>query len=92
MRTIALCIVASLALTACLTTTTGVVKITDDTYLLSKQDHGVWSGSEVKVGLYQEANSYCAKEGKKFVQVSQTSVDAVSKQSSASAEIQFKCM
>lgn len=59
--------------------------------MVSKMDHGVWSGAEIKVGLYQDANAYCAKDGKKFVQVSQTSVDAVSKQSAASAEIQFKC-
>ena len=72
-------------------TTTGVVKISDDTYMLAKQDATVWSGAGVKVELYKEANTYCAKDGKTFVQVSNTSVDAVSGRSMAGAEIQFKC-
>lgn len=59
--------------------------------MLAKQDATVWSGAGVKVELYKEANEFCAKSGKKFVQVSNTSVDAVSKQSMAGAEIQFKC-
>jgi hypothetical protein len=70
---------------------TGIVLISDDTYMLAKQDATVWSGAGVKVELYKEANEFCAKAGKKFVQVSNTSVDAVSKQSMAGAEIQFKC-
>jgi hypothetical protein len=72
--------------------TTGIVKITDDTYMLAKQDATVWSGAGVKVELYQEANAFCSKQGKKLVQVSNSSVDAVSKQSMAGAEIQFKCL
>lgn len=72
-------------------TTTGIVKISEDTYMLAKQDATVWSGAGVKAELYKEANEFCAKSGKKFVQVSNTSVDAVSKQSMAGAEIQFKC-
>ncbi len=71
--------------------TTGVVKISEDTYMLAKQDASVWSGAGVKVELYKEANEYCAKLGKKFSQVSNTSVDAASGRSMAGAEIQFKC-
>lgn len=81
----------SMAILSGCATNTGIVKISDDTYMLAKQDPTVWSGSEVKVELYQEANAYCARLGKKFAQVSNTSVDAVSKQSMAGAEIQFKC-
>jgi hypothetical protein len=73
-------------------TATGIVKISDDTFLLAKQDHLVWSGAGVKVELYKEANEFCKKSGKKFVQVSDKSVDAVLNQSAAGAEIQFKCV
>ncbi len=50
------------------------------------------SGSEstIKVKLYQKANEYCEEMGKKFVQISNTSVDARMDQV-AGAEIQFKC-
>lgn len=89
--TISVTSVTTVILAGCLATTTGIVKISDDTYMLAKQDAGVWSGAGVKVELYKEANEFCAKSGKKFVQISHTSVDAVSKQSMAGAEIQFKC-
>jgi hypothetical protein len=82
--------IAAATLSGC-ATTTGIVKISEDTYMLAKQDPTTWSGAGIKVELYKEANEFCAKSGKKFVQVSNTSVDAVSAQSSASAEIQFKC-
>jgi hypothetical protein len=72
-------------------TSTGVVKISDDTYMLAKQDAMAWSGSGVKVELYKEANEFCAKQGKKLVQVSNSSVDAALYQTMAGAEIQFKC-
>ena len=69
---------------------TGIVKISDDTYLAARQDGWSWSGSEIKLELYKEANEYCAKIGKKFVQVSNTAVDAKWGEY-AGAEIQFKC-
>jgi uncharacterized lipoprotein YajG len=86
-----LTLAALVVLLAGCVSTTGVVKISEDTYMLAKQDASVWSGAGVKVELYKEANEYCAKLGKKFVQVSNTSVDAVSARSMAGAEIQFKC-
>ena len=82
--------IAAATLSGC-GTTTGIVKISEDTYMLAKQDATVWSGAGVKVELYKEANEFCAKSGKKFIQVTNSSVDAVSKQSMAGAEIQFKC-
>lgn len=69
----------------------GIVRITDDTYLVAKQDPLVWSGSGIKIELYKEANAHCAAMGKKFALVSERSADAVSGLSSASAELQFKC-
>ena len=70
---------------------TGIVKITDDTYLIARQDGSTWSGAKIKIELYKEAVEHCAKMGKKFVQVSQSSNDALLYQSYAGAEIQFKC-
>lgn len=85
-------IAAAIATLAGCGATTGIVKVSDDTYILAKQDSMVWSGAGVKVELYKEANQFCEKTGKKFVQVSDKSVDAVLKQSMAGAEIQFKCV
>jgi hypothetical protein len=90
LMTISVTAIATVALSGC-GTSTGIVKISDDTYMLAKQDAMAWSGSGVKVELYKEANEFCAKEGKKFIQVSNTSVDAAMYQTMAGAEIQFKC-
>lgn len=69
---------------------TGIVKISDDTYMLGKQGGWESSGSAVKVELYKEANQFCAEMGKKFVQTSAQSDDqGLGKH--ATAEIQFKC-
>jgi len=83
-------VIATAATSGC-GTATGIVKISEDTYLLAKQDATRWSGAGIKVELYKEANEFCTKNGKKFVQVSNTSVDAAPKSSMAGAEIQFKC-
>ena len=70
---------------------TGVVQLTKDTYMVSKQDAMVWSGSAVKADVYKEANAYCASQGKELVRVSERTSDAVLNQSMAGAELQFKC-
>lgn len=70
---------------------TGIVKISDDTYMLGRQSVTSNSGSVVKTELYQEANDYCAKMGKKFIQVSNSHTDYKQFQTFAGAEIQFKC-
>ena len=71
-------------------TTTGIVKISEDTYMLAKQSGTAYTAGQVKVELYKEANVFCEKDGKKFVQLSNTGVD-YGFTSYASAEIQFKC-
>ena len=87
---VSVCLIAAAGTSGC-GTATGIVKISEDTYMLAKQDMTRWSGAGIKVELYKEANDFCAKSGRKFVQVSNTSVDAAPKQSMAGAEIQFKC-
>ncbi len=69
---------------------TGIVKISDDTYMIGKQGGWESSGSAVKVELYKEGNQFCANMGKKFVQVSSQSDDQ-GPGKHATAEIQFKC-
>ncbi len=69
---------------------TGIVKITDDTYMIGKQGGWESSGSAVKVGLYKEGNQFCANMGKKFIPVSGQSDDQ-GPGKHATAEIQFKC-
>ena len=69
---------------------TGIVKISEDTYLLGKQGGWESSGSAVKVELYKEANQFCTTMGKKFIQTSAQSDDQ-GPGKHATAEIQFKC-
>jgi len=78
-----------LSLAGCVSST-GIVKISDDTFMLGAQDPNTRSSSDVKVALYKEANAFCQKDGKKFIQLSNVGED-FKPGSSASAEIQFKC-
>jgi len=70
---------------------TGIVKISDDTYMYAKQSGWEQSGASIKVQLYKEANDFCKAEGKKFVQVSNKSNDG-GPAKFTSAEIQFQCV
>lgn len=70
---------------------TGVVKINDNHYMISKQDIWAHSGGSVKADLYKEAAEFCAKQGKQVQPFSSQSSDALVYQSSASAEVQFSC-
>ena len=81
--------ISVVALTGC-AANTGIVKISDDTYMYGKQDGWTASGATIKVGMYKEANEFCSKMGKKFVQVANNSTDQDYGKFS-SAEIQFKC-
>ncbi len=69
----------------------GIVQISDDTYMHSKLGGGFTvSGSVVKAELYKEANEFCATKGKKMEPLTSTHVDNMGS-NFASAEIQFKC-
>ncbi|OAM51819.1 hypothetical protein A7981_10175 [Methylovorus sp. MM2] len=82
-------IFATLTITGC-AANTGIVKISDDTYMIGKQGGWESSGSVVKVELYKEGNQFCSNIGKKFVPLSSQSDDqGLGKH--ATAEIQFKC-
>ena len=90
MKTLILLSAFVLFITGC-ATTTGIVKISEDTYMLAKQPFGAHTDGAVKVEIYKEANAFCEKNGKKFVQLSHTGTDYHFNKSYASAEVQFKC-
>jgi hypothetical protein len=81
--------ISTVALVGC-AANTGIVKISDDTYMYAKQAGWEQSGAVIKVGMYKEANEFCKSQGKKFVQVTNSSSDQENGKFS-SAEIQFKC-
>lgn len=90
MRTSLLLFSAAL-IVGCATHGSGIVEITDNTYMHSKFGSFVtFSGSEVKADLFKEANQFCAAKGKKLRPINSTAVDS-GMATYASAEIQFRC-
>lgn len=79
-------------LVAC-TTTTGVVPIGQDTYMVggSGKSPGGYSGAEVKAAAFREATQFCAGQGKKM-QVVNTNERDMSFGVNATAEVQFMCL
>ena len=85
-------IVGAIFLSGC-TTSSGVVPIGQDTYMISRTEKGfIGSSGKVKAEAFKEANSYCVSQGKKFQIVHTSQKDMVPYQSDASAEIQFMCL
>jgi hypothetical protein len=79
-------------LSAC-ASSSGVVKVGEDTYTVSgsgKSPSG-YAGSEVMKAVFKEANDYCAEMSKK-VNVVTTHMNDQSFGIPAAAEIQFKCL
>jgi hypothetical protein len=75
------------------TTSTGVVPIGQDTYMISRTEKGfIGSSSRVKAEAFKEANQFCVSQGKKLQVVSTSQKDMVLYQSDAQAEIQFMCL
>ena len=81
---------AIVVLAAC-GSSSGIVRINDDTYIVRAQDYVGSSGSAVKAKLYEQANEFCASQGKKVAQTSDYAADYVPAKSFAGAELQFKC-
>jgi hypothetical protein len=80
-----------LALAAC--SSTGVVPMDGDAYMVSKRSAQVGFGPAdgVKADIYREANDFCAKQNKKVETVSLQMTDSGFAQP-ASASLQFRCM
>lgn len=80
-----------LALTAC--TSTGIVPIDRDMYILSKRSAQVGFGPAdgAKADIYREAYDFCAKQNKKVETVSLQMTDSGFAKP-ASASLQFRCV
>jgi hypothetical protein len=79
-------------LSACAFGTGGPVQIGPDTYMLGGQ--GGWtdiSGSAVKARFFEQANAFCAKQGRTSVPLDSTAQDS-GMGTFASAEVQFRCV
>lgn len=88
---IALLTIASV-LAAC-TTTTGVVPIGEDTYMIGTtgKSPGGFTGTEAKVLAFREASKFCADKNRK-VQVVNTQQADMRFGVNATAELQFMCL
>ena len=82
---------SALLLAAC-ATTSGVIPMGDDTYMIARTEKAFdSSGSKVKAAAINEANQFCASKGKKFLFIKATQNDMVPFRSDAQAELEFKC-
>lgn len=85
---------ALLLLVGC-ATSTGVVPIGQDTYMISMSDNSrpFISGADVKASVFREASQYCTSIGKKFQAVSaKQNNSSIKEQQLAGAEIHFMCL
>jgi hypothetical protein len=74
-------------------TSSGVIPIGQDTFMISKQSStGFHSAGSVKAEIYREGYAYCVSQGKEFQPISDRGVDGVVGVSYANAEIQFRCL
>ena len=82
-----------LALLSACASSSGVVPIGDDSFMISRSEKGFdTTGSTVKADAYKEANYFCQKMGKDLDVLNSTSKDMVPFRSDAQAEIQFTCV
>jgi hypothetical protein len=87
-----LTLVALGAISAC-TTTTGVIPIGKDTFMIGTtgKSPGGFSGTEAKALAFQEAHKFCAGKGRK-IQVVNTQQADMRFGVNATAELQFMCL
>lgn len=96
MKSIPLRFVAALIPLLCLpacSTSSGVVPIGQDTYMISRSHKSTrGSGTWVKGQALQEANAYCEKNGKVMKLVKTVERDMKPFRSDASADVYFKAL
>lgn len=74
-------------------TTSGVVPMGGDTYMISRSEKGFdTTGSRVKADAYKEAHQFCVANGKKLEILKSTQKDMSPFRSDAQAEIEFRCL
>lgn len=92
MKKICLAIILGLALSGCGTGTDGVVSIGPDMYMIGGLGRFTdFSASAVKARFFQQAQKYCADQGRVMVPMNSTGKDS-DYGTYASAEVQFKCV
>ena len=81
----------SLALGGC--STTGVVPMDKDTYMVAQRSAQVGFGPAdgAKADVYREANAFCAKQGKTIETISLEMTDSAFAKP-ASASLRFRCV
>lgn len=86
-----LLIILMLALTGC--TSTGVVPMDKDAYMISKRSAQVGFGPAygAKADVYREANAFCAKQNKKVETIALNMTDGAFARP-ASVSLQFRCV
>lgn len=86
-----LCVLALLTLTAC--SSTGVVPMNKDSYLISKKSAQVGFGPPIgiKGEVYTEANDFCTKEGKAVETLKYEETNSGFARSAAVA-LEFRCV
>ena len=85
-------IIVGLFLLAGCITTTGVVPMGEDTYMIGKSSNLTSDSSTIKAAAYREAIEYCAKLGKKIQVVRAEEQDMRLGSHVGTAEIQFMCL
>ena len=85
-------LLASVVLAGCASGTEGPVAIGPDTYMLGGQGRYTdTSGSVVKARFFEQAGTFCAKNGRVMVPTGSTGQDS-GFGTYASAEVQFRCV
>jgi len=74
------------------TSTTGVVPIGEDTYMIGKSTNLALTSSGIKADAFKEASQYCKKQGKKIQVLRTTATDMKLGSHVGSTEIQFMCL
>jgi uncharacterized protein YceK len=91
MKQLLLAIALTLVLTGC--SSTGIVPMDKDTYMLSKRSPQLGFGKAyaVTADVYREANDFCAQQNKK-VETVKLDTDNSRFGTPASASLQFRCV
>ncbi len=84
-------LISTILLTSC-TSTTGVIPIGEDTYMIGKSTNLSSTSSGIKADAIIEGTKYCKKQGKKIQIIKTNSIDMRLGSHVGSTEIQFMCL
>ena len=86
-------VVAVISLISGCASTSGVVPMGGDNYMISRSEKGFdTTGSRVKAAAYKEANEFCSSRRGKLEIIKSTQKDMVPFTSDAQSEIEFRCL